>query len=48
MEWIASQIPIGETPDLIYDVGDVGKEAMIRILGRSAVEAVLKLVDILK
>lgn len=48
MEWIATQIPIEEAPDIIYDVGDVGKEAMIRILGRDALEAVEKLTNILK
>jgi len=36
------------TPDLIYDTGDVGKEPMIRVLGRSAIEAVNKLLDILQ
>jgi len=36
----------GRVPDLIYDVGDVGKEPMIRVLGRSAIEAVSKLLDI--
>jgi len=33
----------GETPDVIWDEGDVGKEPMIRVLGGSAVEAVSKL-----
>lgn len=47
MEWIASQIQGYEAPDLIYDTGDVGKEPMIRILGRGAIEAVEKLVEIL-
>ncbi|WP_457614898.1 thiamine-phosphate synthase family protein [Methanopyrus sp.] len=32
-----------DTPDVVYDEGDVGKEPMIRVLGRSAVEAVTKL-----
>ena len=36
----------GRVPDLIYDIGDVGKEPMIRVLGRSAIEAVSKLLDI--
>lgn len=49
MEWIASQIPIeGGVPDVVYDVGDVGKEPMIRVLGVSAIEAIEKLLDILK
>ncbi len=34
---------VGDTPDVIYDEGDVGKEPMIRVLGGSAVEAVTKL-----
>lgn len=38
---------LGKTPDVVYDVGDVGKEAMVRVLGKSAVDAVKKLVDIL-
>lgn len=33
----------GDTPDVVYDEGDVGKEPMIRVLGKSAVEAVTKL-----
>ncbi|MEM3993408.1 MAG: thiamine-phosphate synthase family protein, partial [Desulfurococcaceae archaeon] len=48
MEWIASQIPPGsKEPDLIYDKGDVGKEAMIRIIGKNAVDAVNKLLRLL-
>ncbi|MCD6428491.1 MAG: bifunctional hydroxymethylpyrimidine kinase/phosphomethylpyrimidine kinase [Desulfurococcales archaeon] len=34
----------GAVPDLIYHRGDVGKEPMINILGRSAVDVVTKLV----
>jgi hydroxymethylpyrimidine/phosphomethylpyrimidine kinase len=37
----------GRIPDIIYDTGDVGKEAMIRILGRNAAEVVEKLLKIL-
>jgi len=33
--------------DIVYDKGDVGKEAMIRVFARSAVEAVEKILDIL-
>jgi len=36
----------GRVPDIIYDIGDVGKEPMIRILGRSAIEVISKLLDI--
>jgi hydroxymethylpyrimidine kinase/phosphomethylpyrimidine kinase len=39
MEWgVAGVIKTaGEVPDVIYDTGDFGKEAMIRILGKDAV-----------
>jgi len=33
---------IGKVPDVIYDLGDVGKEPMVRILGRNAVEVANK------
>ncbi|MEM4717759.1 MAG: bifunctional hydroxymethylpyrimidine kinase/phosphomethylpyrimidine kinase [Desulfurococcaceae archaeon] len=49
MEWIASQVSTGNTElDIIYDKGDLGKEPMIRILGRNAIEIVEKLISILK
>lgn len=32
----------GEIPDIIYDEGEKGKEPMIRILGKNAIEVVLK------
>lgn len=35
-------------PDIVYDTGDIGKEAMIRILGRSPVEVVLKALSIIR
>ncbi|MEM1695086.1 MAG: bifunctional hydroxymethylpyrimidine kinase/phosphomethylpyrimidine kinase [Desulfurococcaceae archaeon] len=38
----------GKTPDLIYDEGGIGKEPMIRVIGRSAVDAVVKLLSILE
>ncbi|HEY9207049.1 MAG TPA: bifunctional hydroxymethylpyrimidine kinase/phosphomethylpyrimidine kinase [Candidatus Methanoperedens sp.] len=40
MEWgVAESIKsAGRVPDVIYDKGDVGKEAMIRLLGEDAVE----------
>lgn len=37
----------GNTPDFIYDAGDVGKEPMIRILGESAVEVVEKFLSVI-
>ncbi|MCS7385559.1 MAG: bifunctional hydroxymethylpyrimidine kinase/phosphomethylpyrimidine kinase [archaeon GB-1867-005] len=33
---------LGRVPDIIYDEGDLGKEPMIRILGKNAVEVALK------
>ncbi len=47
MQWIVEEAfrRAGTAPDFIYDVGDVGKEPMVRVLGRSAVEAVSKLLD---
>ncbi|MEM0197306.1 MAG: thiamine-phosphate synthase family protein [Fervidicoccaceae archaeon] len=47
MGWVISEayrMLGGEAPDAIYDVGDVGKEAMIRFFGRTAPEAVEKLI----
>jgi hydroxymethylpyrimidine/phosphomethylpyrimidine kinase len=31
-----------EMPNVIFDLGEVGKEPMIRVLGRTATEVVLK------
>jgi hydroxymethylpyrimidine kinase / phosphomethylpyrimidine kinase / thiamine-phosphate diphosphorylase len=33
---------MGTVPDIIYDIGDVGKEAMVRVLGRDASDVVRK------
>ncbi len=40
MEWGMGKVIMreGEVPDVIFDTGGMGKEAMIRLLGRSAVE----------
>ncbi len=49
MQWIASVASReDQPPDVIYDEGDVGKEPMIRILGRTAKEAVEKLLNIVE
>ncbi|MDH5624456.1 MAG: bifunctional hydroxymethylpyrimidine kinase/phosphomethylpyrimidine kinase, partial [Candidatus Bathyarchaeota archaeon] len=32
----------GRVPDVVYDVGEVGKEPMIRVLGNSAMDVVEK------
>jgi hydroxymethylpyrimidine/phosphomethylpyrimidine kinase len=49
MPWILREAlkKTGRVPDVIYDIGDVGKEPMIRVLGRSAIEVVNKLLDII-
>jgi len=39
---------LGEIPDVIYDLGEVGKEAMIRIIGVNAEDVVKKAIKILK
>ena len=38
----------GRIPDVIYDTGGVGKEAMIRLLGREAVEIAGRAIKISK
>jgi len=37
----------GVFPDVIYDLGEAGKEPMIRVVGRSASEVVRKAIDAL-
>ncbi len=39
---------VGCVPDIIYHLGDVGKEPMIVILGRNAIECVEKLLKVLR
>ncbi|MBU4076269.1 MAG: bifunctional hydroxymethylpyrimidine kinase/phosphomethylpyrimidine kinase [Euryarchaeota archaeon] len=48
MEWGVSEViqREGMVPAVIYDTGGVGKEAMIRILGRNAVEVAGRAVEI--
>jgi hydroxymethylpyrimidine kinase/phosphomethylpyrimidine kinase len=48
MEWgVGSAIKSSSRfPDVIYDRGDLGKEAMIRLLGKDAVEVARKALDI--
>ncbi len=50
MGWIVREAfkAVGGTPDVIYDRGDVGKEAMIRVLATDTVEAVEKLLKIVR
>jgi hydroxymethylpyrimidine/phosphomethylpyrimidine kinase len=37
---------LGEVPDVVHDAGDVGKEPMIRILGKDPMEVVTKVIVI--
>ncbi len=48
MEWgVAEAIKQeGRVPDIIYDKGGVGKEAMIRLLGKDAVEVACRAIEI--
>jgi len=39
---------LGEIPDVIYDSGEIGKEAMIRIIGRNAEEVFNKIIKIIE
>lgn len=50
MEWGTKQSikDLGFVPDIIYDLGDVGKEPMIRILGKSPKDVLLKTQSLLK
>lgn len=41
-------LKIGKVPDIIYDTGDIGKEPMVRVLGKNAVEVVEKVISIAK
>jgi hydroxymethylpyrimidine/phosphomethylpyrimidine kinase len=34
---------VGVPPDIIYDTGDVGKEAIIRLFGRNPLELIKKM-----
>ncbi|MFX0101245.1 MAG: bifunctional hydroxymethylpyrimidine kinase/phosphomethylpyrimidine kinase [Candidatus Hodarchaeota archaeon] len=49
MEWIALQLHMEqhEFPDVVYDEGDVGKEPMIRLFGRSGEDLARKIINIL-
>jgi len=48
MEWgTRSAIEkFGAVPDVIYDLGAVGKEAMVRILGRAAIDVAKKATNV--
>ncbi|MEM3771828.1 MAG: bifunctional hydroxymethylpyrimidine kinase/phosphomethylpyrimidine kinase [Candidatus Micrarchaeia archaeon] len=38
----------GRVPDIIYDTGDVGKEPMVRVLGKNAIDVIEKVIAIAK
>ncbi|HIH37051.1 MAG TPA: hypothetical protein HA232_04005 [Methanocellales archaeon] len=50
MEWgVHTAIKkFGSVPDIIYDLGSVGKEPMIRVLGCSATDAAQKVIKLVK
>jgi len=50
LEWGVKKVceEKGYVPEIIYDTGDVGKEPMIRVLGKNALDVVEKLKRILK
>jgi len=48
MEWGTQQVitTLGRVPDVIYDTGDMGKEPMIRILGKDPEDVLIKIQNI--
>jgi len=50
LEWGVSEVlkKMGQVPDFIYDEGDIGKEPMIRVLGKTPMDVVQKILKILK
>ena len=46
LEWGVQDVlrKLKKVPDFIYDEGDVGKEPMIRVLGRDPMEVVQKVI----
>ncbi len=50
LEWGVGGVlrKLGRVPDFIYDQGDIGKEPMIRVLGRNPQEVVNKILKIAK
>ena len=37
---------VGRMPDIIYDVGDIGKEPMIRVFGKDAMDVANKIINV--
>jgi len=50
LEWGVGEVlrKMKQVPDFVYDEGDVGKEPMIRVLGRNPNEVVRKILEIAK
>jgi hydroxymethylpyrimidine/phosphomethylpyrimidine kinase len=50
LEWGVGEVlrKLGRVPDFIYDQGGIGKEPMIRVLGRNPVEVVEKILKAVK
>jgi len=50
LEWGVGEVlrKIGRVPDFIYDEGDIGKEPMIRVLGKTPLDIVQKILKILE
>ena len=50
MKWGTKQVleKLGFIPDIIYDTGEIGKEPMIRILGKNPVDVVAKIHKLLE
>lgn len=48
LEWGVGEVlkKIGRVPDFIYDEGDIGKEPMIRVLGKTPLDVVQKILKI--
>jgi hydroxymethylpyrimidine/phosphomethylpyrimidine kinase len=48
LEWGVGEVlrKMRRIPDFIYDKGDVGKEPMIRVLGRNPMEVVQKVLKV--
>ncbi|MDX9822284.1 MAG: thiamine-phosphate synthase family protein, partial [Syntrophales bacterium] len=51
LEWGTDAVmarPLGAAPDVIWDCGEIGKEPMIRVLGRSPGEVVDKVIGVVR
>jgi len=48
LEWGVKEVirKLNRVPDFVYDEGDIGKEPMIRVLGRNPIEVVNKIMKV--